>query len=345
LLAAGRKPNIVLVIARGWRGLSTPWVGDPDIVAPRLITFAKEAIVFPRAYAAYPHPSPARAAIASGRYPHTTGTIADGAAIPKSEVTLESSLREAGYRTGQQIGAALDFIKASSDAPFFLSIILEPPHFAADSARPHVRENVPADLAEKTAEELRHRYGNYSAFDEQFGRILTGLDASNTIVVFTSDAGEQVGSHGLEGDDSFYEESARVPLAIRAPGLRPAVSDLLVSHVDVMPTLLGLCVEPRVDGVQGRDLSPFLTTGQGDRPESVFAEGRIGQKDEWRMLVLGSDKLVTDAAGEVTYLFNLAADPYELTNLAHAPSAQLKRAQLLATIRVMRSRLLDFRRR
>src|SRR5262249_23107262 len=151
---------------------------------------------------------------------------------------------------------------------------------------------------------------------------------------------------GLEGDDIFYEESVRIPLAIRLPRVLPAeASDLLISQVDLTPTLASLCGEAVTEGPQGRDLSPLLTGNPGDRPESIFSEGRLGQRDEWRMLIVGYDKLVIDAAGDVTHLFNLATDPYEMTNLAHEPSVKLKRDQLLAIMRATRSRLLDFKRR
>lgn len=348
LVAAGRKPNVVLIVARGWRGQATPWAGDADLKAPRLEAFAKESLVFPRAYAAYPHPAPARAAILTGRYPHSTGVIGDGTSLPKDEITLDGVLRDAGYETGRQVGAATDFLQKDRSAPFFLHILLEPPRatLGGDWDGLHVRENVPSETTPSVRAELAKRYTAYSDLDRQLGKILDGIKDMNTVVAFTSDCGEQIGSHGLQDDDIFYEESTRVPLAIRFPGvLRPSASDVPISHVDVMPTLLGLCSETPVEGAQGHDLAPLLMGGQGDRPESVFVEGRIGQKDEWRMLVLGFDKIVVNGAGDVTHLFNLAQDPYELNNLVHDPALNLKRAELLAIVRATRSRLLDFKRR
>ena len=80
-----------------------------------------------------------------------------------------------------------------------------------------------------------------------------------------------------------------MPLAIRHPRAQPFASDVLASQVDILPTLLALCGEPAFEGLQGRDLSLLLLGQKADRPESVFAEGKIGQKEEWRMLVLASD--------------------------------------------------------
>jgi arylsulfatase A-like enzyme len=127
--------------------------------------------------------------------------------------------------------------------------------------------------------------------------------------------------------------------------IHPAVSDALVSQVDMVPTILTLCGAPAYDGLQGHDLAPLLIGQKAERPDSVYVEGKLGEKDEWRMIVFGMDKLVVDAAGEATHLFNLAEDPYEMINLAHDSSVKLKRDQLLAQYRASRQRLLDFKRR
>jgi arylsulfatase A-like enzyme len=98
-----------------------------------------------------------------------------------------------------------------------------------------------------------------------------------------------------------------------------------------MPTLLALCGMEIPDGVQGQNL--FGKTP----PELAYAEGKFGEPDEWRMLVRGYDKLIATPKGEVTYLFNLADDPFEMTNLAHDSAQKLKlaslKAQLLATMK------------
>jgi uncharacterized sulfatase len=179
--------------------------------------------------------------------------------------------------------------------------------------------------------------------DNAIGRIMSTLDrlrvAEDTILAFVACRGER--------EDAFLEDSVRVPLAIRFPGVLPAgtVSDLLVSHVDVMPTLLGLCGEAPPESVQGRDLSRLLTGQKDQRPEWIYAEGKLNQKDEWRMLVLGLDKIVVNRRIEVTHLYNLAEDPRERNNLADDPAVQLKRDALLAALRVSRGRLGDFKKR
>lgn len=342
--AAEKKPHVALVIAPGWRGVEAPWSDGAGVSAPNLARFAEGAVVFPHAYACDPATDPARSAILTGRYPHVNGVLTDGSALRAEEVTLDAVLRLGGYTVVNPID-----VKAPS--PFFVNVTLDAGRFAsADASKIHLRENVPANLQEKARKDLAERYGAWAAMDQQFGKILASLEAAgvanDTIVVFTSDHGEQIGSHGLEGAGVAYEESTRVLLAIRFPRvMKGSASDVVASQVDILPTVLGLCGEPPFEGIQGHDLSPLLLGGTGDRPESVYGEGKIGSKDEWRMVVVGSDKLVVDADGAVTQLFNLASDPFEKKNLAGDPLTELKRAELLAMLRAQKSGLLDFKRR
>jgi arylsulfatase A-like enzyme len=349
LLAAESKLNVVLMVARGWRGVATPWMGDADLKAPNLENFAKSAVVFPRAYACDPSTEPARSGILTGRYPHANGVTRDGAPLRTEEVTLDSILKVAGYAVGDR----LEWLETKPAGPFFLNLRFDPPRFseaAADASKLHVRDNVPSGEDAKAREELAQRYGIYAALDQQLGGVMAALEKKSliesTMVVFTSDRGEQIGSQGIHGDDEvWFEESVRVPMAIRHPRAQAFASDVLVSQVDIVPTVLALCGEPGFEGLQGRDLSGLILGQKVGRPESVFAEGKIGQKDEWRMLVQGSDKIVVDVNGAVTHLYNLGDDRFELTNLAGEKPAQLKRDELLASMRVTRQRLLDFRRR
>jgi arylsulfatase A-like enzyme len=329
LTAAARKPNVVLLLASGWRAQAVPWAGDPDLVLPNLEKFGKQAMVFSRAYSCSPTATSALAALRSGIFPH---------AIDGNEARINDVFKAAGYSVASEIGRQTSpwfvskFLSATSGEPY-------------DPAALHPRLNVPSEAEPEARRNMASRYAIFSALDQEIGRILMGL-SSDTIVIFTADCGEQIGSHGLEGDDVAFEESARIPLAIRFPAvLKSSVSDLLVSQADILPTLLGLCGIDIPERVQGRDLSKLLAGERGSRPESVFSEGKLGQREEWRMLVLGSDKLVVNAQTEPTQLYNLAEDPYELNNIVREPSVQLKRDQLLAALRASSRKLNDFKRR
>jgi arylsulfatase A-like enzyme len=124
--------------------------------------------------------------------------------------------------------------------------------------------------------------------DRAIGRVLAALEASgmadDTVILFTSDHGDLLGAHGglMQKWYNAYDEAVRVPLVVNGPGVTaaPAGIELPTSHVDLVPTLLGLCgidVERAKEGVAahhsethdlpGRDLSGVITGSQ--RPEAV----------------------------------------------------------------------------
>jgi hypothetical protein len=136
----------------------------------------------------------------------------------------------------------------------------------------------------------------------------------------------------------FTERSIRVPVAIRYPGvLTPRISSgILLSIVDLMPTVLSLCRVMPPEGIEGRDLAPLLRRQEGELPESVFVQG-----ESWRVVIRGYDKLVTDQSGTPEYLYNLAEDPNEQTNLLNDPRARLTRDALAALAQLWLRKLSD----
>jgi arylsulfatase A-like enzyme len=145
-------------------------------------------------------------------------------------------------------------------------------------------------------------------------------------------------SAGGDGQDSPRERSIKVPLAIRFPGILIGrnAPEILVSHVDLMPTLLGLGGAPVPQTVQGRNLAPLLTRHQGDVPASVYVQG-----GDWRAVVRGFDKIVFNTAEEVLGLYNLADDPQAETDLSKDPQQKLTRDGLMALAKVWMRRLND----
>jgi len=158
---------------------------------------------------------------------------------------------------------------------------------------------------------------------------------SETITVLTAESGD--------GEDSPSQKSILVPLAIRWPGkLKPRVAgELLISHADVLPTLLALLEIAPPEGLQGRDLSKLIQSGAGEVPDSVYCEGRLGLPGEWRAVIRGFDKLVIRPQEEATRLYNLADDPAEETDLAHDREHELTRDSMLALARQWMRKLGD----
>ena len=192
-----------------------------------------------------------------------------------------------------------------------------------------------AGLAKKALETGRFPHAarpNDPSIATLLGSAATG---SETITVLTAESGN--------GEDSPFQRSVLVPLAIRWPGkLTPRLAgELLVSHADVLPTLLAVLGIAPPEGLQGRDLSKLIQSGQGDVPDSVYAEGRLGLPGEWRMVVRGYDKLVIRPEEEATRLYNLADDPTEQNDLAHDREHELTRDSMLALARQWMRKLGD----
>ncbi len=181
------------------------------------------------------------------------------------------------------------------------------------------------DLAEYT----RLYYAMVTQLDANVGRMLAKLDelgiADETVVVFTSDHGDLQGSHGLTNKGLAWEESSHVPQVMRVPGA-PAGSavDGPVAGIDFFPTLLSLVGADTPAGKEGYDLAPLLQGETAVQPTRVFSEMR-----RWCMLRDGDWKLVADRPDVTpTHLFDLAADPYEMTNLVESADHRETRDRL-----------------
>jgi arylsulfatase A-like enzyme len=363
--AAGTPPNVLLVIASQWRGQAVPWATDSEFTAPNLAGFGRESTTFTRTYAGYPRTIPARRILLDGRFAHTDVVPQVPADVPMDELSVGARLKAARYRTSRfgddEVEELIQFIRqdaaSTSPAPFYAEWTIEwtksyhrgtglmerPP---AESV--HLRANVPEKSEAEARNNLADFYARAGLRDRNFGDVLASLDTrelrENTLVVFTADRGEMFSSHGLTGDDSFYEECVRIPLAMRHPRLEAGSQrDMLVSQADVAPTILGLCGVPAPKQMQGRDLTALLTRNEGEIADAVFAEGRMSEPEEWRMLIHGYYKLVTNASAKPTHMFNLQKDPYELTNLANLSSEVLNRDVMVALLQLWRNKLSDGR--
>jgi arylsulfatase A-like enzyme len=251
-----------------------------------------------------------------------------------------------GFAPDHQTDLAIDFLRQPGPAPFYLYLSfvaphapLTPPalHATYDPSALRLRSNVPPPAAAKTRQDLAGYYGLCSAVDGNVGRLLKELDdrslARDTVVVFSSDHGETLGSHGLDEIDQPYEEATRIPLLIRYPRrIRPGAIDALISNVDYAPTLLSLCGVQPPAAMQGRNLTPLLTRRAGRSQPAVYAEGAVEQSNQWRMVVSGNIKLVADANLRPTQLYDLTRDPYEQENLVTSPSHRRTRDGLQALL-------------
>jgi arylsulfatase A-like enzyme len=189
------------------------------------------------------------------------------------------------------------------------------------------REKGPYRMDRKDREEvLRHNMALYcgmvKCIDDNVGRILDSLRSTGTldctIVVFSTDHGEYLGEHGLNGKNQLYETVYRLPLLMRWPAaIAPGtvVSDL-VAMVDVYPTLLGLLGLEANPAVQGRDASPLVRGERIPWENEVF----IHHSSLGRAGIFTSEYGLGLVKGGEHVLFDRARDPEQAHNLYHTPA-------------------------
>lgn len=214
--------------------------------------------------------------------------------------------------------------------------------FAHNNPDPHY------GLPEATCREaLRAYLACVSFVDAQIGRVFTALDrlglAGHTVVALWSDHGYHLGEHGgMWQKRSLFEEAARAPLLIRAPGFagngRAAAG--IVEFVDIYPTLADLAGLAAPAGLAGRSLRPLLENPGRPWDGAAFTQilrpgdgrpftGRSIRTERWRYTEWDEGRLGTE-------LYDHAADPHEWRNLAADPAHRAEiyalRARLSAKI-------------
>jgi arylsulfatase A-like enzyme len=191
---------------------------------------------------------------------------------------------------------------------------------------------------EEAQEVIRAYLASISWADWNLGRVLAELDElglrENTAVVFVADHGYQLGEKGKWSKaGSLFEGGTRVPLVIHMPGAagngRPCTR--IVQSLDLYRTMAELCGLKVGDEIEGQSLVPLLHNPRAtwERPAfSVWSEdgktihGTMIRTEQWRYAEFGK------GAANGAMLFDVHADPMELTNLADAPKHAAVRAEL-----------------
>lgn len=179
-------------------------------------------------------------------------------------------------------------------------------------------------------------YGLTTWVDDVFGRMLRALDeagmSDDTIVIFTSDHGDCLGSKGLVQKGVPTEESIRIPLVMRGPGIDGSpvgpenrVASQVAGLVDVMPTLLELIGGDCPTHVHGRSLARVIRdTGVDWRDDFAFVEcgDGIAIRSGTHVYHLAMDK-DRNLAPHTRFYYDVSGDPYQLRNLAAEASGDL----------------------
>jgi len=260
-----------------------------------------------------------------------------------------------GYDAIAQTEDATNYLRAhaSSREPFLLFLAWGPPHDPYATAPVKYRalysqrkiqlsSNVPEAMRDTARELLAGYYAHCTALDDCVGTLLrvlreTGLE-QNTLVVFTSDHGDLLGSHGGRNKQQPFDECVRVPLLLHWPaglGTRGRKLDALINSEDLMPTILGLCGLPIPPTVEGLDYSDYLRGGKNpsDGATLISCVAPFGQ---WTRKVGGREyrgvrtlryTYVRDLAGP-WLLFDNRQDPGQMNNLVGRPGSAGVQASL-----------------
>ncbi len=261
---------------------------------------------------------------------------------------------------------AVEFIKKSAPAkaPFFLQVGFEKPHPPFTTTKKYLDMHHPANYQlpethndwynkgrypwvpnwihtsiSKNLAEVQNSMAAYNAcvteMDDMIGRVIKALKETNqydnTIIIYTTDHGDNLFEHGLRGKHCMYEEAVNIPLIISYPKmLKQGIKvNSLVSLIDLYPTLCELSGSEIPKTVQGKSLVKTLTQEEDFQNRIVYSEFRGGDYQllpgatnvPSRMLRTGDFKFVY-THGIVHQLYNLKDDPNELENLAFSKTHQ-----------------------
>ena len=215
---------------------------------------------------------------------------------------------------------------------------------AGEAEHANIRKNysrIPPQSDAQLREIIANTYGQIALIDHQVGRLMNCLDemglAENTIIVYASDHGDWLGDHGLVlKGPMHYEGLLRVPLIMRGPGV-PAdtINDNPVSTMDLAATFTdyggatpllpqhAASLKPVVEGREQRDYT---------RNEWGLLPTRAGVELSLQTVRTRTMKLTKDMISGAGEMYDLAADPHEMTNLFDDPAHAKTRQTLEALI-------------
>jgi len=181
------------------------------------------------------------------------------------------------------------------------------------------------------------------SLDRSVGRVMQSLQDleldENTVVIFLSDHGYLWGEHGLGGKWLLYEESIRIPIIFRGPGILDSMQgrklEQLALNIDIAPTILDMAGIPIPDEMDGLSLFPYLSGHQDQTRKDFFMEhvgivdaenpipdSRGVRSSEWKYI------RYVNVEPEVEELYHLEDDPLESKNLANDPMTVAVKDQL-----------------
>lgn len=254
-----------------------------------------------------------------------------------------------GYDAESQTDNAIKYLQdRNKSKPTCLFLSWGPPHHPYrtvdkkyldmyDPDKLTIRANCP----DVPKEDLQGYYAQITFLDEQFGKLMKAIEdmgiKDNTIIAFSSDHGDMLGSHGVYKKQWPWDECIKTPFLLSYPkAIKPgSIFRFPINVIDIMPTLLGLAKIDIPSSVEGVDLSPFITGEKDNAPESVLFTNPCsfeigdprgddqyptfkGRKMEYRGVRTDRYTYVRTIEG-AWLLYDNIIDPYQLNNLIDKP--------------------------
>ena len=284
-------------------------------------------------------------------------------------------LRQAGFSENNIWGhrvadRALDFLAQAGDQPFVLVASFDEPHGpsvappeywesfdpesltmppnfgAATQGKPRLQQihrkhcGIDPEQWPRYRDKQRCFHACNAYIDREIGRVIEAVEKfgdDDTMIIYTSDHGDMQGAHGLcTKGPMMYEETTNVPFVIRAPGgASQAISQSLVSHLDILPTMLDFAGLPCPETLQGISLRPTLEKPSApSRETALLSFNRFAiNHDDWgefypiRCLTDGRYKLAINLL-DTDEFYDLAEDPHEMANRIDDPGCAAERDRL-----------------
>ncbi len=351
--APQRPANVVVYLVDTLRADHVGVYGYSRDTTPRLDAFARDAVVYEDAYSTTSWTRPAVASLLSGRSSAAHAAVSRSSALAPGVPLLGEWLREDGYHTAAVVTNPnvlpvwgfdrgfddfYDVDSASRSAradrvnevvfahlgeaprrPFFLYVHTRDPHGPYEPPPPYDRMFAPGGDPPRPSDAYD---GEIRFNDEHFGVLIDRLRElglyDDTLVVFTSDHGEELGERGRIGHgSSLFQEQLRIPLIVKYPGSAGAGTRVsqVVSLLDIAPTVLAVAGCARPLDLEGRD----LRARPSSEPRPLFFDLDLRSRGELHQIAgarLGSHKLIQRAAPEASLqLFDLSTDPRERTDV------------------------------
>lgn len=259
------------------------------------------------------------------------------------------------FRADATADYALEYLRQPKDRPFFLFVSFIEPHHQNDHEHyegPHgsherfANYTVPGDLTGTQGDwrqEMPDYLGCCASLDDNVGRIVACLKEQglydNTVILYTSDHGSHFKTRNAEYKRSCHDASLHVPLIARGPGFPAgAVSQAMVSTIDMAPTMLHAAGIPIPAAMHGMPVQALLGPDAVSRPQEVFVQisesciGRALRTPQWTYCVEAPDAVPRHLPDSDTYceryLYDLQNDPHQRHNLVADPAYAAIRAGL-----------------